>query len=997
MDADEQIETVSTDITGTSTIRKPKETHCKFCALNFNNGSDLDAHLRTKTKCRVQYMKVFKASSFDVLSKRLYSCEMCKDIQRIDFKRHLERNLRCLLYYRRKHGEEDIEAIYKKVKNRNDQRKSYPSYNTKKYQRKEDELKTKTVSSSLNEFKDKVAFGNYRHCVVCESNFREYGARPIKESEEIFESLQLSSKKSLRRFETFFLCNQCDKDPTFKEVENLQDLPLLGESIVGNTVKFYPEKRSGQDGIVKEPTVKVMLPTCLEALGEDLISKNPKPGSKEVRKLYTTSEVKRSQMSAIYMNELEKYKQVENAGDLFTATIRNLDTRKVQNVEKIKSCMRIAGSDDWFRNNACRMKERQDQFGLLHLTVEIQLVPTSPDVIVTCFVQNGIVVTMDKESLPNGEYKNIYKVHTDHSTNEDCSKRCINRIELDKYLENHEFDCSKLNNKYAGTYVSSCYQKLYSYSKHILEAPSSGLYSENYQLFLMFDEKGCGSIIGSVWPKALDDVNAEIAVNDGEIEKFQVIAFIQRNLCCTGHVGLLRAQLEISEEEAFRLSELVLKNQLKFSEDSCPLIGMPSLETIFMESCSNNNLKASKHFLSIVMKKVQGLSVEEKRHLETSKFFEALWEDCTGDVSDNFDVFEVEIIESSEVFTLEFEIDERFKEYLRKYDDCPFSACYHYALSCCGNQDSSTIVLRRLWIVDCYIEAFNPFWLKALSCSSVHLVKSTQKFQELFLKSKRQDEVNTSDENCNKRLYFSHRFVSLQEALSLADPVIKRIKNSSKDQFINAIPDRKVILKKVHDRNEENFTILGSEDQFKLMPDVISRHFNRKNPKDKILLAETGLWFDFVGTEKSSELAETYKNLEIPLSEDDGVCSCKKLPEYIICKNGDVLKKRRKKKILILPTYRSEYNIMYSKCLLFLPIVSEAELITTDLKEMYEQQNNDGQLLVEIHEKRVLGMKIFQPKESIEVEEEEKEESSALDLLLKALSDDEEESEDVYE
>ena len=71
MDADEQIETVSTDITGTSTIRKPKETHCKFCALNFYNGSDLDAHLRTKTKCRVQYMKVFKASSFDDLSKRL--------------------------------------------------------------------------------------------------------------------------------------------------------------------------------------------------------------------------------------------------------------------------------------------------------------------------------------------------------------------------------------------------------------------------------------------------------------------------------------------------------------------------------------------------------------------------------------------------------------------------------------------------------------------------------------------------------------------------------------------------------------------------------------------------------------------------------------------------------------------------------------------------------------------------------------------------------------
>ena len=120
----------------------------------------------------------------------------------------------------------------------------------------------------------------------------------------------------------------------------------------------------------------------------------------------------------------------------------------------------------------------------------------------------------------------------------------------------------------------------------------------------MFDENGGGSIIGSVWPKALDNINAEIALNNGEIEKFQVITFIQRNLCCTGHVGLLRAQLEISEEEAFHLSELVLKNQLKFSEDSCHLIGMPSLETIFMESCSNNNLKASKHFKSAGQKSI---------------------------------------------------------------------------------------------------------------------------------------------------------------------------------------------------------------------------------------------------------------------------------------------------------------------------------------------------------------------------------------------------------
>ena len=267
-------------------------------------------------------------------------------------------------------------------------------------------------------------------------------------------------------------------------------------------------------------------------------------------------------------------------------------------------------------------------------------------------------------------------------------------------------------------------------------------------------------------------------------------------------------------------------------------------------------------------------------------------------------------------------------------------------------------------------------------------MKSINKFQDLFLKSKRLDEGDKSDGDISKSLYFSHRFVSLQEALSLADPVIRRVKNSSKEQFVNAIPSRKIILRKTKEHNEENFTISGLEDQFKHMPDVISRHFNREKSDDKILLAETVVWFDFIGSEKSSEIAETYKNIEIPLSEDAAICSCKKLPEYIICKNGDVLKKRRRKKVLILPRYRSEYNLMYSKCLLFLPIQSEVELITSDLKELYEQRNEEGKMLVEKREKMLFEMKIFHCKDSIEND------LSALDYLLQALSDNEEDSED---
>ena len=85
--------------------------------------------------------------------------------------------------------------------------------------------------------------------------------------------------------------------------------------------------------------------------------------------------------------------------------------------------------------------------------------------------------------------------------------------------------------------------------------------------------------------------------------------------------------------------------------------------------------------------------------------------------------------------------------------------------------------------------------------------------------------------------------------------------------------------------------------------------------------------------ERSKLLSETYRNLEIPLSEDVAI-NRNKFPEFILCHNGDVLKKRKRKKILILPNFLSDYNRIYSKCLLYLPIESELELKMGDVKEL---------------------------------------------------------------
>ena len=203
--------------------------------------------------------------------------------------------------------------------------------------RRMEEFRTKTSVSSLNEYRDKVAFGNYRVCVACASNFREHEARAVQEDEELFETLKLPScdAKAFRRFDTFFICNGCSKETEGQHGANSEVRIRLGECVIDDTVSFFPMKEINQEEMDEEVNmkkIKVLFPRCLESVRENTF-KVSKSTHAEIRKLYQTSKVERTTISNIYYNELHKYKQAEEAGSLFTATIQNSDTKSLINVE----------------------------------------------------------------------------------------------------------------------------------------------------------------------------------------------------------------------------------------------------------------------------------------------------------------------------------------------------------------------------------------------------------------------------------------------------------------------------------------------------------------------------------------------------------------------------------------------------------------------------------------------------------------------------------------
>ena len=81
---------------------------------------------------------------------------------------------------------------------------------------------------------------NFKLCVLCRSNFSEYGAKEVKEHEEVFEREHLDdpANQGLRRMEKFFLCNFCNdetNDPRPKLETSLTMTEICNEEKV-----FFP-------------------------------------------------------------------------------------------------------------------------------------------------------------------------------------------------------------------------------------------------------------------------------------------------------------------------------------------------------------------------------------------------------------------------------------------------------------------------------------------------------------------------------------------------------------------------------------------------------------------------------------------------------------------------------------------------------------------------------------------------------------------------------------
>ena len=974
-----------------------KQLDCRFCDANIPPSYLID-HLKKKTneKCRFLYLKNFRVPCLESLVSKIFSCEMCYEKKRINFQMHLEKKQECLRKYQLKFGLKDIKKIDEKVKAA--KRKSFPSRSSEtlklKYEATRD---SKTLYNSLNEYRENVAFGNIRLCIHCRANYRLYGAKEVRKKDELFERFNLSLQENqlLRRFETFFICNSCAKDEERSD-EDEEVNSTLDSFTENEDVIFFPPRVAKNEPCmpVHQKNVKLWFPNTSEAVEHLDSQKSQKNKKKVLRNLFKTQAVQNSSICDLYKLECEKYKKVKEGGVLFSGII-DFQTKKVTNLRSLASCAKISSSKDWFKANTSRMKERQVQFGLIHCFAKIYLEKNSRDVLATALIQADTPVTLEKRGLGNGEMEICYKVHTDHKSDKNCSTNCKNKSNIEDFVRDTGFHIEEASNAFTNTYVSSCHQKLVSFANSIIQAPASSLCSQDYQLHLTFDKDGMASIVGSFWPDALSGINDNIAENDGDIvDEEELLQFVEKNISCTGDPRLIRSKFSLSEEEANKLSELVLTHQVHMECEEaetceiCSSLPLPSMENLLKQETCENNYRACKELISLVQLRLKTLTLEQKKRMKTWTFLEDLWELVGGEAKKDNEVLTFTI--ATEDMELKFVLDSRLNKYLGKYEDSIKTGVYQYALSCCGDfSGTDFIVLQRLWLVDCHILPYNPLHLKSTKATTIiKIVNDTKLFENNLLPK---NEVEKLDERMDPLVPLSHRLISLAEAIAISDPQIKMVQSSSKEQFVNAKENREVLLKKVTNPEEGDYQDVGSADKFTLVVDPISRHFNRQNTSDGLLLIETSAWYDYAGKEKSRELFDAYKNFEIPKSEEPTVCSNENLPELILCKNGDVLMKRKKKKVIIVPTPTTERDMKYAKSLLFLPIRSEMELIGTGVLDRFNDVNLEKHALVVEHNERKFYAKKIMKMTKVDPLDEL---LFALDTLLDA-SDGENDDEEV--
>ena len=164
--------------------------------------------------------------------------------------------------------------------------------------------------------------------------------------------------------------------------------------------------------------------------------------------------------------------------------------------------------------------------------------------------------------------------------------------------------------------------KMNSFARNFLKDPSSPLFSEDFSLELKFELCGSIKIIGSVWPKLLEELNKSFSryphKDVGNDQKEKSVEYVDSIITASTDPEVFKELFAMSASESAQFSLLAQSHQFHFCRNNeCPKCenpSLPSLETLFKEMPGPENLlniETANQLCEMVLSKLNSVTEEE--------------------------------------------------------------------------------------------------------------------------------------------------------------------------------------------------------------------------------------------------------------------------------------------------------------------------------------------------------------------------------------------------
>ena len=533
----------------------------------------------------------------------------------------------------------------------------------------------------------------------------------------------------------------------------------------------------------------------------------------------------------------------------------------------------------------------------------------------------------------------IINLFPEHDSSSACSEDCP-KITLTEFVEQN--GVPPISDM--GTYISSVEKLVNSYISNVIKSPASSFSSETYHFVISFATDGQIKMEGLVWPRCFEEYNLipldeTISPDRAKDIKLDILQKVKSCISASSNIRLIRSQFCQNETEAPVLHKLIEAHQIHICKecDRCNNPPLPSLECKYKEVPeSPENISTCIRFLKLMKRILLSKSIEDIKSTATVEWLEEVWEEHV-EISESVepDLWRIKIL--SEEFY--FKIDDDIAKLLEKYEENTFTALYQYAIGV-DEEDTESIIFRRLNLLDCYTACYSPLYLKAAN-SRIELEVLTRSLGAAW-DFEHPDYMSCHDSG----LRSPHIKIPLSEAFSLVDMNKRQTRSSHPTQYVYVGSEPSVLLKKVQKMGDDCFHEQGTNKIYQVQQTMVTRYFQRMNG-ESILLCELSCYYEYCG-QKSEEIYQAYgdKLERIPSSDYNSVDG-RKLPQYILCQNKDCLIIRKKPKVLMYKSFEEDsYDYRYGQVLLFTAQRSYEDLTPAVVEELYETVDDPQEIRV---------------------------------------------------